>query len=752
MKRPLGRLILVGMLWSGTAVASDTPVAPPDPSAARPMRAGDLAKHDEEQAADQPAQATPPDPVLPAEPAQAQPAASTDEDAPRAQDDAPDDVSPAQADTPAETPEQAAEAAETDDGPDTDAPDADTPDDAANAAPVQATVEDAAPTPADRDAEPDAGEPAEDLAVGPDPHAPAVDGVEQTDDGSETPSATTREGVWSWVARMEGEIPDPQVVDQTEELLEEARAESPLIDNLSASDVPADYYTDPAKALQGDPLYLDLVDPSEFDIPITVNDDVAKWVRYFTTDGRKYYARWLSRSTRYRPMMYQELDARGLPHDLVYLSMIESGYNAYAYSHAHAAGLWQFISSTGRVYDLRIDWWVDERRDPEKSTGAALDYLADLHKMFGSWELAWAAYNGGPGRVRRAVSSAGTSNFWQLVDGTWLQSETENYVPKIMAAAIIGKHPERYGFTDVKYQKALKYDTAVVNGMVEVSVLAKCAGMDEKSFRWLNPSLRRWSTPEGNTEIRLPAGDHDPFVAALGKVPKNERLTFLRHKVQRGETLTGIAARYGVAVSDMVRVNQLRSADRIFVGMSLIVPTGGPGAVASLERRASGSSSHSAPSRPTRHTVRPGDTLSGIAARYGVSVSHLRAWNGLRSDTILVGQSLHLTGSSSSAAHTSTVRYTIRRGDNLSAVAHRYGVRVADLQRWNGIHDPSHIQMGQVLAVHVREAGFTSYTVRPGDSLGAIGRRYGCSVDDLVAWNQLSTTVIHPGQSLKVRR
>ncbi len=596
--------------------------------------------------------------------------------------------------------------------------------------------------------------------TGPDPDAPALESDQPAEVEDPAVQLTTEEGVWTWVARMEGEIPDPEVVRATEELLEETRAEYALIDDLNGPSVPLTFYQDPAASLAGDPLYLDLVDPSEFDIPIVVNPEVEKWVRYFTGDGRKYFARWLARSTRYRPMMYERLDAKGLPRDLVYLSMIESGYNAHAYSSAAAVGLWQFIQSTGRVYDLRIDWWIDDRRDPERSTDAALAFLADLHKMFGDWELAWASYNGGPGRVRRSISSSGSKDFWTIAAGTWLHSETRNYVPKIMAAAIIGKHPERYGFTDIAYQDELVYDTAEVDGMVEITALARCAGVDEDTFRVLNPALRRWATPEGVTEVRVPAGRKDTFVAALGKLPAYERVAFVRHKVQRGETLSGIASRYNVSVAEMSRVNKLGNADRIFVGMSLVIPSGGMGELVEAARVVSDAPAPKAAPSATRtrsHTVRSGDTLSGIAAKYAVSVADLRAWNRVKGDTIYVGQTLTLQGGSASASAStsssvSNVRHTVARGESLSGIASRYGVPTAELQRWNDITDPSRILVGQVLTVRVPEARTTTHTVVAGESLGAIARRYGCSVDEIVGWNKLSSTVIHPGQALKIRR
>jgi membrane-bound lytic murein transglycosylase D len=576
----------------------------------------------------------------------------------------------------------------------------------------------------------------EEPAVGPEVDAPA----------EEAP----KDGIWQWVEKLEGEIPTDDQLELLEEGEAEALSEQTLLDQLEDGDAPLGMYDDPAKVLYVDPLFLDQVDPDEFDIPIEVNGAVEKWVEYFTGRGRKYYARWLSRSTRYRPMMYEKLDKAGLPRDLVYLSMIESGYNAHAYSHAHAAGLWQFIPSTGRLYKLRVDYWVDDRRDPERSTDAAIAFLSELHQMFGDWRLAWASYNTGPGRVRRAIRNSGTKDFWKIASGPYLASETDNYVPKIMAAAIIGKHPERYGFTGIEFEEELAYDTVEVDGAVEVSILAKSAGMTEKEFRYLNPALRRYATPSDGHVIRVVPGRKEQFTAALAKIPKDQRLSFTKHTVQRGETLSRIAARYGVSTTAISRANRLANVDRIYVGMRLVIPRGGH--IPPAPAVASNSSS----SRTSTHTVRRGDTLSAIAAKYGTTTSSLRSLNGISGSRIYVGQRLKVRGSASSSTNrvAATSTHTVRKGENLSSIASKYGTSTASLQSLNGIRNASRIYVGQKLKVPGTgsSSSWTTYTVRSGDSLGRIASARGCTVADLQQWNSLKSTTIHPGQKLKVRQ
>ena len=217
-------------------------------------------------------------------------------------------------------------------------------------------------------------------------------------------------------------------------------------------DPPLDFYRDPAKSIGRQPLlFLDQIRPEDFDFPIVVNERVQDWMVYFLTSGRKYYTRWLGRSKRYETMIRPRLKSAGLPETLLYQAMIESGFSPYAYSYAKAAGVWQFIPETGRRYGMQVDWWVDERRDPELATEAAIGYLTFLYKRFGDWFLATAAYNSGEGKIDRAIQRYGTRDFWEMSKGDYLRQETKDYVPKIIAAAILGRYPDRYGLAqDVK--------------------------------------------------------------------------------------------------------------------------------------------------------------------------------------------------------------------------------------------------------------------------------------------------------------
>lgn len=248
--------------------------------------------------------------------------------------------------------------------------------------------------------------------------------------------------------------------------------------------------------------------PVIFDIPVTYNERVSQWIKYFQTEGRKSFRLWLERSGRYLPFMQDELERAGLPLDLVYVAMIESGFRPDAVSHASAMGLWQFIASTGRRYGLGIDWWVDERRDFEKSTRAAIAYMKDLNEQFDSWYLVAASYNMGENGVRRLMKKHGTNNFWDLADKGALPRETTDYVPKILAALLISKAPALYGFRDLNYHMPLSYDTVRVPGGTDLVNLADYLGVSEKHLQELNPELLKGFIPRDvrGHNIRVPKG------------------------------------------------------------------------------------------------------------------------------------------------------------------------------------------------------------------------------------------------------
>jgi membrane-bound lytic murein transglycosylase D len=403
---------------------------------------------------------------------------------------------------------------------------------------------------------------------------------------------------------------------------------------------------------------------AKYDIPVELNDAVVAYIRFFQTDAREHFGRWLDRSTRYLPMMRGVLEKQGLPLDLVYLSMIESGFNSYAYSFAKAAGLWQFVVGTSRRYGLQTDFWVDERRDPIKSTQAAAKYLKDLRERFhGDWYLAWAGYNAGEGKIDKAIRKDKTTDFWMMMGkGRTLRAETKHYVPKLIAAALIAKHPERFGF-QVSPEQATEFEEVRVDNSTDLHVIAKAAGVPLEVVRDLNPELRRFCTPPGGWTVKLPKGTKETFLAAYEKLGPSERLSFVEHKVEKGEPIAKIARAYGVTEAAIMRTNGLKSVKQIKVGKVLVIPMGGAsrGLLAGTQledKRAARPQGRTAPAvavdvvppKPKKvavaenqYVVQAGDTLWTIAAKFSTTVDKLKRLNGLtgrRARSLQVGQTI----------------------------------------------------------------------------------------------------------------
>jgi len=404
---------------------------------------------------------------------------------------------------------------------------------------------------------------------------------------------------------------------------------------------------------------------AKYDIPVELNDAVVAYIRFFQTDARVHFTKWLGRSTRFMPMMRGLLEKQGLPLDLVYLSMIESGFSTYAYSFARAAGLWQFVVGTSRRYGLHTDFWVDERRDPIKATIAAARYLKDLKERFhGDWYLAWAGYNAGEGKVDRAIRRESTRDFWRMMSkGRTLRAETKHYVPKLIAAALIAKHPERFGFK-VDYAEPWEADELYIADATDLHVIAKTAGITIDEVRDLNPELRRFCTPPGGWSIRLPKGKKEAFVAEFEKLDAGDRLSFTEHKVERGEPLSKIARAYGVSEGAILRTNGLKSYRQVKVGRVLVIPMKqssrgllagsqledrrtprlqGRSAAKTVAAATAASVRVNEDGRRQTYVVRAGDTLWSIASKFSTTVERLKRLNNLtgrRARDLQVGQRL----------------------------------------------------------------------------------------------------------------
>src|SRR5882724_6720244 len=403
---------------------------------------------------------------------------------------------------------------------------------------------------------------------------------------------------------------------------------------------------------------------AKYDIPVELNDAVVAYIRFFQTDAREHFSKWLGRSTRYIPMMREVLERERIPLDTVYLAMIESGFSAYAYSFAKAAGPWQFVLGTSKRYGLLTDFWVDERRDPYKATVAASRYLKDLRERFrGNWYLAWAGYNAGEGKISRAIRNEKTTDFWRMMGkGRTLRAETKHYVPKLIAAALIAKHPERFGFR-IDYDEPREFEEVRVPDATDLHVLANAAGITFEDFRDLNPELRRFCTPPGGWNVKLPKGKRETFLVEYAKLDAKDRLSFTEHRVEKGEPLSKIARAYGVRESAILRTNGLKSYKQIKPGRILVIPMAGAsrGLLAGTQledrrrlrgahERGTGAAGDTATKAPgpqraagTLYTVRPGDTLWRIAAKFSTTVDKLCKLNGLtprQARALQVGQTL----------------------------------------------------------------------------------------------------------------
>src|SRR5262245_245294 len=310
------------------------------------------------------------------------------------------------------------------------------------------------------------------------------------------------------------------------------------------------------------------------DLPIELNDRVLGFIDYYQNGrGRGFIELGLERVGRYQPMIERILKEEGVPLDLIYLCQAESAFEPRALSRASAKGMWQFISSRGKEYGLRQTWWIDERSDPEKSTRAAARHLRDLYQEFGNWYLAMAAYNSGPVRVQRALEKTGADNFWTLADKKALPKETIKYVPNIVALAIIGKNPEKYGFT-VASAASLETDRVSVDKATDLRVIAEAIDVPLQELRDLNAHVLRWTTPPDDPDFQLilPKGFAEKFNERIPTLPENKRILFREHVVRKGETLGGIAKRYGTSVAQVSQANHLGKAPVLKVGQSLVIP------------------------------------------------------------------------------------------------------------------------------------------------------------------------------------
>jgi peptidoglycan lytic transglycosylase D len=486
--------------------------------------------------------------------------------------------------------------------------------------------------------------------------------------------------------------------------------------------------------------------PAIEDIEPQVNAEVHRYIEYFTGAGRSVFERWLVRSGRYMGLFRDVLKKEGLPPDLVHLVFVESGFNLNARSISAAVGPWQFLRSTARLFGLTVNQWVDERKDPEKSTVAAARYLKHLYAIFGDWPLAIASYNAGEGTVLRAIKRQGTTNYWDLR----LPRQTEDYVPQFMAVLAITREPEKYGFDSVELEQPIDFDEIALTGSVDLRAIARLADCTFEEIKALNPAVLKHAAPGGDgiTMLRVPTGKAEVILAKLqgGASLPAVHLT-VQHRVRRGETLQAIADQYHVGAQPLARANRITRSRPLKRGMVLVVPASlrppTPAALPKGDPRAS-TAYVPAHDRPTPamldgkseaegralHTVRKGETLDAIARQYGVSVDDIRRWNHLAAGRLRRG-----------------TRLKIRTGeaavDSPESVA-ADSARVAAL-----VPPPGRHKAGRARPV-ADDGAATTVTVQPGETLGTLAQRHGTTIRRLMEANGLESSRIRSGQRLRI--
>jgi membrane-bound lytic murein transglycosylase D len=448
----------------------------------------------------------------------------------------------------------------------------------------------------------------------------------------------------------------------------------------------------------------------QHDLPLTVNAAVLQYLSFFSTPkGRATVAHGLDRSGRYNEMVRRVLKEEGVPQDLMYLAQAESAFQPAAVSKAGARGLWQFMPFRGEEYDLDRTFWVDERSDPEKATRAAARHMRDLYDMFGDWYLVMAAYNAGPMNVVKGVERTGYADFWELSRLHALPKQTQNYVPIIIALALVGKDPALYG-VEVAPEKPAATDVIYPKHSIDLHLVADATGADIDDLRAMNPELLRNVTPnDANFELKLPAGYGEKFQDNISQVPQDKWTSWRLHKVESGETLSDIARHYRVTVPAIELANHLELHAAVPAGFMLNIPAAPPIV------------------RLVHYKVVRGDTLEGIAERFDVTVAELKRWNNIHGSSAPRGSRLRIyaggspddssrskaksaqatpghPGSQNVSAHepesSAERQHRVRQGETLYSIAHAYRVSVDNLKEANPFLAERPIQPGDLLSIH----------------------------------------------------
>lgn len=527
--------------------------------------------------------------------------------------------------------------------------------------------------------------------------------------------------------------------------------------------------------------------PKKVVIPLDDNDEVNKNIAFLTADGRKggkrFFKKWLERSTKWLPMMRRIAAEEKMPEELIYLAMIESGLRPNAVSSAKAVGLWQFIRSTGELYGLNdtASVWVDERRDPEKSTRAAFQHLRDLHETFNDWHLALAAYNCGTGRVSRTLMTADSNDttYWSI--RRKLPRETQHYVPIFIAATKIALNPEAYGFNldSLNYDDDYAYDSYVLNETLTLSAIAKCVDTTREAIQELNPELIRSITPPDKKSytIKLPKNTKKLFVANYSLLTSEEKQPWVEHKVKRRESLSKIARIYGLSRKEIAIANNMKSVkSRLRRGEILKIPIDKDYYLQKKKEKEDNNLLIVSQKKKTKnnviHKVKKGETLYSIANKYSIRMVDLRNLNNIPydDDNLKIGQKL-IIASGKNIAHTKKssnlkssgkkYRHKVKKGETLASIALKYHSTASSIKKLNNLKSDK-IIIGQTLVVNSRLASNRNvkstlkltHKVKKGETLSTIASIYGVTESNLKKWNpkKISGNTVFLGSTLKVRR
>ncbi|NLG16086.1 MAG: LysM peptidoglycan-binding domain-containing protein [Fibrobacter sp.] len=590
----------------------------------------------------------------------------------------------------------------------------------------------------------------------------------------------------------EAELPDSEYVTRMVKIYTEVMPPNfPIPEEIAVTVFQRQMFMslDSIKLLPGDTIDLEKLMCRKdiiYNVPVVWNERVQRAVNYYLSSRKETINNWVSRSGYYLPFMQKMFADSGLPTDLAFLPLIESGFNPKAYSHAHASGIWQFISSTGKVYGLRNNYWLDERRDPIKSTVAAIRYLKKLYSQFGDWHLALAAYNCGEGGLGRAMVRCSTSDYWSLT----LASETMNYVPLYLAALTIAKNPECFGYTKA-VTDTFSFDTVSVNECIDLKDIAEGVGVPLDTIRKINPHILHWCTPPDMSGVLLylPVGHKEPFNTFIANLPDEKRVKWYRYTIKKGDNIGAIARKFGVPAEPIRTVNRLKN-NRIVAGKHLFIPIPAKGiseqVLEKLEYKEDENEikSRSGSGDTIKYRVKQGDTLWRLSELFNVSTEEICRWNGIneksqiKADQVLtIYKGKTVTKRSAGKTEDKDGRYLVQAGDTPTSIAQKFNISISRLIELNGLDSEKPvIYSGNTLIVEGQPKQekkppsesrvskgnlpenpssdeFISYQVSEGDNLYRISQNFSIPIESLLSANNLQkNSVIRIGNILMIPR